>query len=91
MKRFLRASAILAAAGSLALWLATGAHRGWTKTSVAVEKTDEVTGLTYADYEKRFVAGVEILAAGLAVASALGVASCFLGRRPAKPVNATIH
>jgi len=91
MKRFLKVSAILIAAGSLTLWLVTGAHRGWTKTSVAVEKTDEVTGLTYTEYEKRFVAGVEILAVGLAVASALGVGSCFLGRRPGKSVNATIH
>ena len=87
MKRFLRASALLVAAGSLTLWLVTGAHRGWTRTSVAVEKTDEVTGLSYTEYEKRFLAGVEILAVGLAVASALGVASAFLGRRPAKPAN----
>ena len=87
MKRVLKTSAILVAAGTLALWLATGAHRGWTKTRVAIEKTDEVTGLTYTEYEKRFVAGVEVLAVGLGVASALGVASCFFGRRPAKPVN----
>ena len=87
MKRVLKTSAVLVALGTLTLWLATGAHRGWTKTSVAVEKTDEVTGLTYQEYEKRFVAGVEILAAGLAVASTLGVASCFLGRRPAKPLR----
>ena len=91
MKRFLRASALLVAAGSLTLWFVTGAHRGWTRTSVAVEKTDEVTGLTYTEYEKRFVAGVEILAVGLAVASALGVGACFLGRRPGTSVDATSH
>lgn len=87
MRRILKISAILVAAGSLALWLATGAHRGWTKTSVAIEKTDEVTGLKYQEYEKRFVAGVEVPAAGLALASVLGLASCFVGRRPTMPVN----
>ena len=36
---------VLLAAG--ATWLATGANRGWTKTSVPVKTLDEVTGIVY--------------------------------------------
>ena len=64
-KNVLRAIAailILAAAG---IWLATGANRGWTKTSVPVKRTDEVTGLTVDDYQKRFVPGIDFLGAAL--------------------------
>jgi hypothetical protein len=60
---------------TMAVWVVTGASRGFTKTSVAVEKTDEITGLTYRDYERRFVAGVELLGLGLGVSAALFGAS----------------
>jgi hypothetical protein len=71
MRRWLVRTALLFAVATLATWLATGAHRGFTQTSVAVEKTDEVTGLTYREYQPRFVAGVEVLGLGLGAALAL--------------------
>jgi hypothetical protein len=45
--------------------MATGAHRGWTKTQVATITVDEITGIAGRSYEKQFVAGVEFLGAGL--------------------------
>lgn len=81
MRRALQLAAAAVLALALAGWLATGAHRGWTKTSVAIEKTDDVTGLTYPEYEKRFVAGVDLLGAAAALALALAAGS-LLVRRP---------
>ena len=79
-KTVLRAVAailILAAAG---MWVATGANRGWTKTSVPVKRTDEVTGITVDDYQKRFVPGVDFLGAALLGSGILAGAS-FLFRK----------
>ena len=60
-----RAFALLLFVATMALWLATGANRGWTKTSVPVKRTDEVTGITVDEYQKRFVPGVDFLGAAL--------------------------
>ena len=79
-KTVLRAVAailILAAAG---MWVATGANRGWTKTSVPVKRTDEVTGITVDDYQKRFVPGIDFLGAALLGSGILAGAS-FLFRK----------
>ncbi len=65
----------------LALWLATGAHRGWTQTSKVVVQHDEITGIDYPVREKTFVAGVEILAAGVGLAATLAGASIVADRR----------
>ena len=54
--RILAATLILAALG---LWLARGANRGWTKTSVPVKRTDEITGIAVDDYKKSFVPGLD--------------------------------
>ena len=75
--RFLALVLMVAALGS---WLATGANRGWTKTSVPVKRTDDVTGITVDVYQKRFVPGVEVLGAALLGAAALFGAS-FLCRK----------
>ena len=74
-KSILRAVAailILAAAG---IWLAAGANRGWSKTSVPVKRTDEVTGITVDDYQKRFVPGIDFLGAALLGSGILAGAS----------------
>ncbi len=42
----IRAVAVFLLVAAFVIWLATGAHAGWTKTSVPVQRTDEVTGLT---------------------------------------------
>jgi hypothetical protein len=90
MKRWLQVLAALLALGTLTLWLATGAHRGWTRTSAAVEKTDEITGLTYREYESRFIAGVDVLGAGLLGALVLaGSAALWRGRSRHLPAAKT--
>ncbi len=84
MKLVLRSFAALTAAAGLVWWLAAGAHRGWTKTSVATLEVDEVTGLEFPVYVDRFVPGLELLAAVLGLAAAVWAASCFVrSRRPA--------
>lgn len=40
-------------------WALNGAHTGWTKTSVAIEKIDEITEIPYVEYEDRLVPGIE--------------------------------
>lgn len=63
--------------GTIGLWLALGAHRGWTKTSVEVRTVDEVTGIEGISYEKRFVPGVEFLGGGV-IAGAILLGTSFL-------------
>jgi hypothetical protein len=75
--RTIAAILIVVAAG---LWLATGANRGWTKTSVPVKRTDQVTGITVDDYQKRFVPGLDFLGASLLGSGILAGAS-FLFRK----------
>ena len=76
--RFLAATLILAALG---LWLALGANRGWTKTSVPVKRTDEVTGITVDDYKKQFEPGVDFLGAALLGSGLLASASFLVHKR----------
>jgi hypothetical protein len=82
-KTVLRAVAailILAAAG---IWFAAGANRGWTKTSVPVKRTDEITGITVDDFQKRFVPGVDFLGAALLGSCILvGVSFLFHAKQP---------
>jgi hypothetical protein len=85
-KRILRITAALLLLLALALWLASGANRGWTKTSVPVKKTDEVTGLTVDEYQRRFVPGVDFLGAALLGSVFLAGAS-FLFRKAPTPVT----
>ena len=74
-KKILRISAALVIVLALGMWLATGANPGWTKTSVPVKRTDEVTGITVDDYQNRFVPGADFLGAALLGASFLAGAS----------------
>jgi len=74
-KRVFRAAAALLFLATLVIWLAAGANRGWTKTSVPVKRTDEVTGISVDDYQKRFVPGIDFLAAALLGSGILAVAS----------------
>lgn len=77
MKRTLQAVAALLAVAAISTWLVTGAHRGWTKTSVQKMTLDEITGIESPSYEKKFVAGVDFLGAGLLAAGALAGISLF--------------
>ena len=85
MKRALQILAALVAVGVVATWLGTGAHRGWTQTEVANISIDEVTGLTGGPPEKKFVAGVDFLGAGLLAAVVLASVSLFFRQQTTKP------
>ena len=78
MKRALKAIALVIALGATATWLSTGAHRGWTKTSIERKSVDEVTGIEAITYEKGFVAGVDFLGAALLGAAVLAGISVFV-------------
>ncbi|PTY07445.1 hypothetical protein DB347_09090 [Opitutaceae bacterium EW11] len=67
----LRAAAIALLLGSLGAWAATGAHLGWTQTSVVETQRDEVTGIDFPVRRPAFIAGVEVPILGLASAAAL--------------------
>jgi len=77
MKRTLQILAILIALAAAVTWLATGANRGWTKTSVPVKTLDEVTGIEGITYQNKFLPGVDFLGAAGIVAISLAGTSFF--------------
>ena len=81
MKKALQLLALLVALAAVATWLATGANRGWTKTSVVVKTLDQVTGIEGITYQKKFLPGVDFLAAAFGGAAVLAGASLFF-RKP---------
>ena len=81
MKKILRILALLILLGAIGTWLATGANRGWTKTSVAVKTLDEVTGIEGITYQKKFLPGVDFLGVAFGGAALLAGASFFF-RKP---------
>jgi hypothetical protein len=81
MKRILQLLAVLVFLVAGATWLATGANRGWTKTSVPVKTLDEVTGIEGITYQKQFLPGVDFLGAAFGGAALLTGASLFF-RKP---------
>jgi hypothetical protein len=82
MKKALRIVAVILAVGSIIFWMAAGANRGWTKTSVPRKIVDQVTGIEGVIYEKHFVPGVDFLGAALAGAGVLMGASFLFQTRP---------
>jgi hypothetical protein len=76
MKRRLRFLSWLLAAGGVLVWLALGAHLGWTKTGVPVKTVDAVTGIEGIEYQRRFVPGVDLLGGTLLASGALAAVSC---------------
>ena len=80
MKKALLSAALVIALGGSATWLTTGAHRGWSQTSVPTMQVDEVTGIATPVYEDRFVAGMDFLGAALLIAGVLAISS-FLIRK----------
>ncbi len=75
MSKTIRIVALALALAATGTWLATGANRGWTKTSVPVKTVDEITGIEAVSYERRFLPGLEILGAALLGASLLAATS----------------
>jgi len=87
MKKLLRIIAVAVALLATATWLATGANRGWTKTSVEKKTVDEVTGLEGITYEKRFSLGLDLLGGALLGAGVIAGVS-FLFRNKSTNSNA---
>ncbi|SPE50593.1 exported hypothetical protein [Verrucomicrobia bacterium] len=77
----LRLFALVLTLAAVAVWLATGGNRGWTKTSVPRKTLDPVTGIEGITYDQRFVPGLDFLGAAGLSAILLGGVS-FLFRRP---------
>jgi len=69
--------ALALAVTTVAGWLALGANRGWTKTTVTRWQKDPVTEIDGPVVEKRFVPGIDLLAVGLMSAMALFIVSLF--------------
>lgn len=81
VRRGFRLVALALLLGTLGFWAAKGAHRGWTQNQVPTTQKDEVTGLDYVTYEKRFVPGIDILAGGIGIAAGLFAISFFVQRQ----------
>jgi len=81
LRALLRVLALTVLAAGLLFWLAAGANRGWTKTSVPVRKLDEVTGIEGIEYRKRFVPGLDFLGVVVLGAGALAGASFLCGNK----------
>ena len=86
-KRVFRTAAVLLFLAALVSWVAAGANRGWTKTSVPVKRTDEVTGITVDDYQKRFVPGIDFLGAALLGSAILAGASFLVRNQQPQPLS----
>jgi len=69
----LRGAALALLVGGMGVWLATGAHLGFTQTSMVTMKRDEITGIDYPERRPGFVAGIEfpLGTAGAAIVLAL--------------------
>ena len=61
--------------GAIVFWFGKGANCGWTKNQVPKKIVDEVTGIEGVTYVKKFVPGVDFLAAVAAGAGILAGAS----------------
>lgn len=81
MKRMLFTLAIVLDLLVLGAWFATGAHLGWTRTSVTTMRTDPVTELQYPETRRQLVVGLELLLIGLALSGGLMAASALMKRQ----------
>ena len=89
MRGILQRAALGLAAAVVAGWLALGANRGWTKTTVTRWEKDPVTEIDGPVVEKKFVPGLDLVAVCLAGALALFIVSLFVSKTKNKPVNSS--
>ena len=80
----LRAAALAVVLATLGFWAAKGAHTGWSMHQVPTKQTDEITGLEFVTYEKRYVPGVDFLGIAAGVAAGLFAVSFFVQRKNIK-------
>ena len=78
MKRLLFTLAIVLDLLVLGAWVATGAHGGWTKTTVTTMRTDPVTELQYPETRRQLVVGLELLVIGLVLSGGLMAVSALI-------------
>ena len=92
MKRVLQILALAVGFAAVLFWLAAGAQRGWSKTSIPVTSLDEVTGIEGITYKKGFVPGLDFIAATLLGAGCLAGASLFFRKTTStNNSNTTTH
>ncbi len=84
IRSVLRWVALALASAALAQWAATGANRGWTKTSVPIVRKEAVTDLEYQEYVRRFVPGIDFLAAA-GLGAGILITLSFVFRSPSTP------
>lgn len=80
----LRWSALAVLLGGLGTWLGTGAHLGFTQTSLVTMRRDEITGIDYPERRPGFVAGIEVPLGTAGAAVALALLSLAADRRAAR-------
>jgi hypothetical protein len=79
---FLRFLGAIVMLGTFVLWASGGFNLGWTKNKVEVREVDPITEIEAIRYEDTFIAGIEVLAGGVLVGSALCLIGVFF--RPKK-------
>jgi len=91
MRTGLRLAALALLLLTLGVWLATGAHTGWTQTEVTEMRVDPVTELEYPETQRRFVAGVEVLGGGLLLSTLLFAGSFLVRPRESRSGGVPPH
>jgi hypothetical protein len=81
LRHGLKVLAVVLIALTVGIWLSTGAHKGFSKDRVEIEKIDPITQIEYVDYEERFIMGVEYLAAGTIAGLGIFTLSFFFARK----------
>ena len=87
MKRALIRLAVLVVLAAVVTWVATGANRGWTKTSQTIKTLDPVTGIEGITYQQKFLPGVDFLGAAFAVGGLLAGTSLFFRNKTKQTTN----
>lgn len=87
MRRALQLLAALVILAAAITWAATGANRGWTKTSVPVKTLDPVTQIEAINYQPKFLPGVDFLGGAFIGAVVLAGASLFFRKSKTNQTN----
>jgi hypothetical protein len=77
MRPALQLFALFIALGTTIYWAASGTNSGWTKNSITITQTDDITGIEYTEYRDGFLPGIDFLGASFACCSLLTAASFF--------------
>lgn len=85
LRRAFRIAALVVLVTGTGFWATKGAHTGWSMNQVPVKQTDEITGIEFVTYEKRFVPGVDFLGAGVGLAAGLFALSFLVQRKTINP------